>query len=112
MISNKEDSNKTSKKEEEEKLKEKIPQDAYFVDTPNLHICPMTGEDEVSMIDTSTSPPTFSREPIRKTSWGEVPHYVWTIRLYLDVKYEEIKDELVKAFRSVVEGSTESRTHY
>jgi len=95
-----------------EKLKNKIPHDAYFVDTPYLPLNPMLGEDEVCMIDMSTSPATVSREPVRRTSWGEVPYSVWTIRLYLDINYQEIKEEVKKAFRAIIEGKRLSRTHY
>lgn len=95
-----------------EKLKNEIPHEAYFVDTPYLPLNPMLGEDEVCIIDTSTSPPTVSREPVRKTSWGEVPYSVWTIRLYLDIKYEKAKQEAKKAFRKVIKGETKQRTHY
>jgi len=51
-----------------EKLKNKIPHEAYFVDTPNPPLNPVIGEDRVCIIDTSTLPPTVSREPVRKTS--------------------------------------------
>jgi len=95
-----------------QKMKDKIPRDAYFIDTPNLTVIPMIGEDEVCMIDMSTSPPKISREPVRKTSWGEVPHSVWTIRLYLDLEYAEIEGEVKKAFRTVVTGGAELKTHY
>ena len=95
-----------------EKLKGGIPQDAYFVDTPPVHLNPMMGENEVVIIDTASSPPTVLREPIRKTSWGEIPYSVWTIRLYLDVRHKEIEKEVRKAFRSIIVGRTEMRTHF
>lgn len=95
-----------------ENLKDKIPHEAYFVDTPNLPLNPMIGEEEVAIIDMSTSPPIVSREPVRETSWGEIPYSLWTIRLYLDVKYENIKEDVGKAFRAVMAGETKGRTHY
>jgi len=95
-----------------EKLKDKIPLEAYFVDTPNLPLNPMIGEEEVCMINMSASPPTVTREPVRRTSWGEVPYSVWTIRLYLDIKYENIKEDVRKAFKTVIAGEKKRKTHY
>jgi len=94
-----------------EKLGKKIPVDAYFVDTPNLSLNPMVGEADVSLVDYSTSPPITTREPIRRTSWGEIPHSVWTIRLYLDVRYNKHRQEVKRAFDAVFEGAGQ-RTHY
>jgi hypothetical protein len=95
-----------------DKLKGKIPEEAYFIDTPNLHLNPMIGEEEVCIIDTSTSPPAISHESIRKTSWGEVPPLIWTIRLYLHSDYDKIKDEVKQDFRALIEGESKTRTHY
>jgi hypothetical protein len=95
-----------------DKLKGKIPEEAYFIDTPNLHLNPMIGEEEVCIIDMSTSPPTISHESIRKTSWGEVPPLIWTIRLYLHSDYDKIKDEVKQDFRALIEGESKTRTHY
>ncbi|MGQ9461419.1 MAG: HD domain-containing protein [Candidatus Bathyarchaeaceae archaeon] len=95
-----------------DKLKGKIPEEAYFIDTPNLHLNPMIGEEEVCVIDMSTSPPTTTHESIRKTSWGEVPPLIWTIRLYLRSDYDKIKDEVKQDFRALIEGQSKTRTHY
>jgi len=95
-----------------DKLKGKIPEEAYFVDTPNLPLNPMIGEEEVCIIDMSTSPPTTSHESIRKTSWGEIPPLIWTIRLYRHIDYEKIEEEVKQNFRTLVEGESKTRTHY
>lgn len=94
------------------KLKDEIPPEAYFVDTPNLKLNPMRGEEEVCIIDVSTSPHTTSHESIRKTSWGEIPRVICTIRLYLHKKYEKSRDEVKQAFRTLFEEETEIGTHY
>lgn len=85
-----------------EELKNKFPREAYFVDTPYLVINTMTGEEEVCMVDMASSSPTISREPVTKTSWGNVPYSIWTIRLYLNADHKNIEDEVKKAFRSVM----------
>jgi len=95
-----------------EKLKGKIPSEAYFIDTPNLPLNPMMGEEEVCLIDTSSHPPVVLREPVRETSWGEIPYSVWTIRLYLDTGYENTKEDIKKVFRAVIAGETKLKTHY
>jgi HD superfamily phosphohydrolase len=95
-----------------EKLKSKIPRKAFFVDTPKLAFCPMVEEEEVCIVDMSSSPPHISRERVRETSIGEVPYSVWTIRLYLDVKYKQKKDELRKAFEAMISKETKLKTHY
>jgi len=95
-----------------EKLNEEVPDEAYFVDTPNLPLSPMLGETDVPILDTSTSPPKVSHEPVRHTSWGEVPYSVWTIRLYLDIRYKEKQEKVKEAFRSLLKAETKLRTHY
>jgi len=95
-----------------EKLKGDVPPEAYFVDTPNLPLCPAIGEEEICMVDTTTSPPKISYEPIRETSWGEVPQSIWTVRLFLDKKYVEFEDRIRQAFGVVVKGETKLKTHY
>lgn len=96
-----------------EKLKNKMPPEAYFVDTPYLPLNPMLGEDEVCIIDTSMSPPKSSHEPVRRTSWGEeLPYSVWTIRLFLHNKYQRMRTKVKDAFRAVVGGESKQRTHY
>lgn len=72
----------------------------------------MIGEEEVLIIDMSTSPPKTWLESIRKTSWGEIPSLIWTIRLYLHINYDDIKDEVRQSFRRIIEGESKSRTHY
>lgn len=95
-----------------EKLKGDVPPEAYFIDTPNLPLCPAIGEEEICMVDTTTSPPKISYEPIRETSWGEVPQSIWTVRLFLDKKYVEFEDRIRQAFGVVVKGETKLKTHY
>jgi hypothetical protein len=94
------------------KMKGKIPDDAYFIDTPNLPLNPMIGEEQVCIIDVLTSPPSTRHESIRKTSWGGLPPIIWTIRLYLHVDYEEIKDEVRRHFKALIEEESKTRTHY
>jgi len=94
------------------KLEEKIPVGAFFVDTPKLPLGPMPEEEELSMIDMSSTPPKVSRERVRETSVGEVPCSVWTIRLYLDVKFKEKKEELKEAFEGMIKKETKPRTHF
>jgi len=95
-----------------EKLKGEVPQEAYFVDTPNLPLCPTIGKEEICMIDMTSSPPNISREQIRETSWGKVPQTIWTMRLYLDMKYANVEEKIKKAFRAAVKGEIRLRTHY
>ena len=95
-----------------DKMKGKLPDEAYFVDTPNLPLNPMIGEEEVLIIDMSTSPHKAWHESIRKTSWGEIPSLIWTIRLYLHVDYDAIKEDVRQNFRTAIEGESQSRTHY
>jgi HD superfamily phosphohydrolase len=95
-----------------EKLKNKIPKNAFFVDTPKLAFCPMVEEEQVCIADMSTSPPQITRERVRETSIGEVPYSVWTIRLYLDVRYKQKRDELKEAFEAMVSKESKLRTHY
>jgi hypothetical protein len=95
-----------------EKLKGAVPPEAYFVDTPNLYLVPVIGEEEICMIDTTSATPTISREPIRVTSWGEVPQSIWTIRLFLDIKYASAEDKIRNAFKVAVKGETKLKTHY
>lgn len=95
-----------------EKLNGKLPSDAYFVDTPKLPLCPMIGEEEICLIDMAVSPPEVTRELIRETSWGDVHYSVWTIRLYLDIKYKENREELTEAFKAVLKGETKLGTHF
>lgn len=94
------------------KLKSNIPTEAFFVDTPKFAFCPMVEEEAVSIIDMSSSPPQVSRERVRETSVGEVPYSVWTIRLYLDMKYEQKRQELRKAFEAMITKETKLKTHY
>jgi HD superfamily phosphohydrolase len=95
-----------------EKLKGDVPPEAYFIDTPNLPLCPAIGEEEICMIDTTTSPPTISHDPVRETSWGEVPHSIWTIRLFLDTRFSKAEEKIRDAFRAAVKGETKLKTHY
>jgi hypothetical protein len=95
-----------------EKLKGEVPDEAYFVDTPNLPLCPTIGKEEICMIDTTISPPVVSHEPILETSWGEVPHSIWTVRLFLDTKYAKSEGKIRKAFCAVVKGESKLQTHY
>lgn len=95
-----------------EKLIGDVPPEAYFVDTPNLPLCPAIGEEEICMVDTTTSPPKISHERIRETSWGEVPQSIWTVRLFLDKKYAKDEDKIRKAFGAAVKGETKLKTHY
>jgi len=60
-----------------------IPEDAYFVDTPNLRMNPMIGESQVCFIDNSIRPPRVTHESISKTSFREIPYSVWSVRLYI-----------------------------
>lgn len=94
------------------KLEDGVPRDAYFIDIPNLPLCPNIGEEEICLIDMTSSPPRISREQIRETSWGEVPQTIWTMRLYLDTKYTNVEEKIKKAFKAVVKGETKLRTHY
>ena len=93
------------------KLKSRIPRNAFFVDTPKLAFSPIEDE-EVCMVDMSSSPPRISREKVRETCIGDVPYSVWTIRLYLDVKYRDKREELRKAFEAMVSKETKLQTHY
>lgn len=95
-----------------ERLESEIPREAYFIDTPNLPLSPTIGKEEICMIDMTSSPPTISREQIRETSWGKVPQTIWTMRLYLDMKYANIEEKIKKAFRAAVKGEAKLRTHY
>ena len=95
-----------------EKLKGILPDEAYFVDASSLFLNPMGGEKEVLFVDTSTSPPEEKRETITKTSWGEIPSNIWTIRLYLDIDYSHKKEEIKQAFRKAIKGESKVRTHY
>lgn len=72
----------------------------------------MIGEEKVLIIDVSKTPPETWHQSIRKTSWGEIPSLIWTIRLYLHVDYDDIKEEVRQNFRTVIEGESKSRTHY
>jgi HD superfamily phosphohydrolase len=95
-----------------EKLKGILPDEAYFVDASSLFLNPMGGEKEVLFVDTSTSPPEEKRETITKTSWGEIPSNIWTIRLYLHIDYSHKKEEIKQAFRKAIKGESKVRTHY
>ncbi|WXG45712.1 MAG: hypothetical protein WED05_03315 [Candidatus Atabeyarchaeum deiterrae] len=86
-----------------ETLESRIPSEAYFVDTPNLPLNPMRDED-VCIVDHSSSPTAVWHEPVRKTSWGEVPYSVWIVRLYLDKKYEKNEEDVKRAFQDAITG--------
>jgi len=94
-----------------DKLQDKVPEGACFVDTPSLPTSPIT-EKEVCLIDSSTDPPSISSRFVRKTSWGEVPHAVWTLRAYLHEDYDRLKEEVRKVFRTIVEKEAMTETHY
>lgn len=89
-----------------------IPEDAYFVDTPNLRMNPMIGENQVCFVDNSTKPPTVTHEPISKTLFGEIPYSVWSVRLYIHKKYNSEEERLRKAFNSILDGGTAGTTYF
>ena len=95
-----------------QKLGREVPSEAYFVDTPNLQFVPAIGED-ISMMDSTASPPTFSWEPIRVTSWGNVSQSVWTVRLFLNTQYASSQEKIKNAFeKTIKKGETKLKTHF
>lgn len=87
-----------------------IPPSAFFVDTPNFKMNPMIGESQVCFIDSSVEPPKVTHESIRKTSFGEIPYSIWSVRLYLHKKFKDKEEKLRKAFNSVL--GAEQETHF
>lgn len=89
-----------------------IPKDAYFVDTPNLRMNPMIGENQVCILDNSVNPPSMCHESISKTSFGEIPYAVWSVRLYLHKRYKVEQEKLRKAFNSILDSGMTTATHF
>ncbi len=97
------------------KLSEKlsdVPPEAYFVDTPNLHLNPMLGEDMVCVLDTSEGVPIESHESVKKTAWGDMPNFLWNVRLYLHNDYKQSEDKVKKAFKSVMKIGSRPQSYY
>ena len=92
-------------------IRSTIPDYAYFVDTPNLKMNPMIGESHVCFIDRRSRNPSVTHESISKTSFGEIPYSVWSVRLYMHKKFKREEERLRKAFNSILEGETLATTH-
>jgi len=95
-----------------EALRSTLPDDAFFVDSPNLRMNPMIGESQVCIIDRNAKPVRVIHESITKTSFGEIPYSVWSVRLYLHRRFRSEADKLRKIFNSVLEGETTATTHF
>jgi len=102
---------KAHQKSISERLESQFSSGAFFVDTPNLALNPMIGDPLLWVVDTSDPQPSATRERVRRTPWGEIPYSLWTVRLYVNVKYDNITEKIKKAFRlATKEGNLE--THY
>jgi len=89
-----------------------IPDDAFFVDTPNLKMNPMIGDSQVCIIDRNAKPAGITRESITKTSFGDIPYSIWSVRLYLHKKFKSKEEKIRKVFNSVLDGETTATTHF
>jgi len=74
-----------------------------YIDTPHLPLNPMLKEEEVLVI-------SGDRPLVRKfdeISFGTLSHSVAIVRLYMDRAHLDKRDKAVKAFREIVEASSE-----
>jgi len=90
---------------------EGVPEEAFFVDSPNLLFNPTVQSDEVCFIDTSVTPPIESRIPIHKAFWVEMPHQVCMFRLYVSKTHADLTQKIKGVFEEVV-GGTATRTSF
>jgi len=90
---------------------EDVPEEAFFVDTPNLPLNPMVQTDEICFIDTSVTPPVESRLPIHKAFWVEMPHQVCMFRLYVSKTHADLTQKIKGVFEELV-GGIATRTSF
>jgi len=97
-----------------EELKGKItghyPENAFFVDTPNLPSNPMKGEDKVFLLDTISG--KVEPRPIWKTFWGEIPRIMYILRLYVNKRYVHLAPQLKNSFAKLLETETQGFPSY
>jgi len=88
-----------------------IPSDLYFVDTPDLHLNPMRGENICWIERTMPNPKVWHQPPTQILSM-QLPTSFFKIRLYILKGHEDIEQKLKKAIDAVIKGETIPGTHY
>ncbi len=87
----------------------KLGDDAFFVDTPKLHLNPMFADEYIYVQDSRGN---ILAKRIWETLWGELPHSIAILRLYVN---EDIGDRernlIVSLFNEIIRGS-ELRSFY
>lgn len=95
-------------------LKEKIegsyPENAFFVDTPNIPLNPMKDEEKVFLLDTTDG--HVEERPIWKTFWGEVPRIMYILRLYINKRYKALSPKLRSAFTELLKTEAQGFLSY
>jgi hypothetical protein len=74
-----------------------------YIDTPHLPLNPMLKEEEVLVI--SGDRPIVKR--FEEISFGTLSHSVAIVRLYMDKAHLDKRERAVKAFREIIESSSE-----
>lgn len=86
-----------------------IDDDTFFVDTPKLHLNPMFMDEYIYVQDRRGN--VFAKR-IWEILWGEMPHSIAILRLYVNEKTEEkVRNTIINTFNEVIKGS-ELRSFY
>ena len=86
---------------------QKLPQKAFFVDTPKIPANPLLGQDFIYLHDSSRQDPIYPRN-VKKASWGTLTNEISIIRLYVHDDYRQHVEDIYKAFSA---SSSRPRTH-
>lgn len=86
---------------------QKLPQKAFFVDTPKIPANPLLGQDFIYLYDSRRQDPIYPRN-VKKASWGTLTKEISIIRLYVHDDYRQHEDDIFKAFSA---SSSRPRTH-
>jgi HD superfamily phosphohydrolase len=88
-------------------VREKLPKDSFFVDTPAIDANPMFDEEYVYVCE-EDSPNRPIQRDILETKWGPISREFWIVRLYVREEYKKHEDDLRQAFAKI----HRSRTHF
>ena len=77
------------------------PPDAFFIDSSNIPLNPMSGETRVFLLNTVTG--EIEEREIFRTFWGEIPRVMYILRLYVNKRYKRLTNKLKAAFKEILE---------
>jgi len=90
-----------------ENLRERLPEHAFFVDTPKIPLNPMFDQEQYIFLADPESQNGYKTRKIWETSWGSLRQQIFLIRLFIHDDYHAYENEITKAFTQRIE-----RTHF